>query len=88
MVTDKSERVARFQRSTLESFREMVIAMGLENPWQIEPRHISERLDSARADSVDRIQTFLAPGQLLDDAGSTPYQRYWDAARIDSFEEA
>ena len=88
VVTDKSERVARFQRSTLESFREMVIAMGLENPWQIEPRHISERLDSARADSVDRIQTFLAPGQLLDDAGSTPYQRYWDAARIDSFEEA
>ena len=88
VVTDKSERVARFQRSTLKSFREMVIAMGLDNPWQIEPRHISERLDSARADSVDRIQTFLAPGQLLDDPGSTPYQRYWDAARIDSFGEA
>ncbi|GMM91838.1 FMN-binding glutamate synthase family protein [Qipengyuania sp. MTN3-11] len=85
---EKAERVARFQRHTLHSFREMVMAMGLENPWQIAPCHISERLDSARADSIDNIHRFLAPGQLLDDPGSTPYARAWSTAQASSFGEA
>ena len=88
VVMDKAERVARFQRHTLHSFREMVMAMGLDNPWQIAPCHISERLDSARADSIDTIYGFLEEGQLLDDPGSTQYRRYWDAAQAHTFGEA
>ena len=88
VVPDKAERVARFQRHTLHSFREMVMAMGLDNPWQIAPCHISERLDSARADSIDTIYGFLEPGQLLDDPTSTQYARYWDAAQAHTFGEA
>ena len=88
VVMDKAKRVARFQRHTLHSFREMVMAMGLDNPWQIAPCHISERLDSARADSIDTIYGFLEEGQLLDDPGSTQYRRYWDAAQAHTFGEA
>ena len=88
VVMDKAERVARFQRHTLHSFREMVMAMGLDNPWQLAPCHISERLDSARADSIDTIYGFLEEGQLLDDPGSTQYRRYWDAAQAHTFGEA
>jgi hypothetical protein len=59
--------------------------MGLDNPWQIEPCDVSERIDSARSDPVDRINVFLEDGELLADPASTPYARYWDAARADSF---
>ena len=88
VVPTKAERVARFQRHTLHSFREMVIAMGLDNPWQIAPCHISERLDAARAESIDRIHDFLEQGQLLDDPGSTQYAEDWATAQASSFGEA
>jgi glutamate synthase domain-containing protein 2 len=35
VVEDKAERVARFQADTLHSLREIVVAMGLNNPWDI-----------------------------------------------------
>jgi glutamate synthase domain-containing protein 2 len=85
VVPDKAERVARFQRQTLAGLREIVVAMGLDNPWQIRPEYISERLNSARADSIDRIHSFLDDGALLADADATPYARYWRAARAETF---
>ena len=63
------------------------MAMGLENPWQITPSHISERQNSARSDTIDRIYTFLEPGELLEDGYGTSYRRYWDAAQAGSFRE-
>ncbi|MEZ5681034.1 MAG: FMN-binding glutamate synthase family protein [Erythrobacter sp.] len=88
VVEDKGDRVARFQRQTLGSLREMVIAMGLENPWQIAPCHISERQNSARSDRIDNIYGFLKENQLLDDPGSTQYAEDWEAAQAHTFGEA
>ncbi|QPC98698.1 FMN-binding glutamate synthase family protein [Qipengyuania soli] len=88
VVEDKGERVARFQRQTLASLREMVVAMGLENPWQIAPCHISERLNSAKSDRIDNIYGFLKENQLLDDPGSTQYAEDWEKAQAHTFGEA
>jgi glutamate synthase domain-containing protein 2 len=88
VVPEKAERVARFQRQTLHGLRELVVAMGLDNPWQITPAHISERLDSARAAPVNEIYGFLEDGALLNDPGATQYARAWQAARADSFARA
>ena len=85
VVADKAARVARFQRQTLGAFREIVVAMGLDNPWQITPDQLMQRLNSARSDPVDRIYGFLDEGQLLDDPGSTRLGRYWAMARSDTF---
>ncbi|MEX0341675.1 MAG: FMN-binding glutamate synthase family protein [Erythrobacter sp.] len=85
VVEDKAPRVARFQRQTVHSLREIVIAMGLSSPWEISPQDMRERLNGARSDAIDRIYTFLEPGQLLEDADSTPYARHWHAARADTF---
>ena len=87
VVDDKAERVARFQRHTLHALRELVVAMGLENPWQIKPSHISERQNSARADSIDHIYNFLEPGELLQNPSGTQYERYWRAASPQQFRE-
>ena len=88
VVPTKAERVARFQRHTLHALREMVVAMGLENPWQIAPRHISERTNSARSDSIDNIYGFLQPGELLENPEETQYAKAWTAAQAHSFGEA
>ncbi|WP_126174711.1 FMN-binding glutamate synthase family protein [Tsuneonella rigui] len=88
VVPDKAERVARFQRQTLHGLRELVVAMGLENPWQITAAHINERLDSARAAPIDEIYGFLKEGALLDDPASTQYASVWDRAQAGSFAAA
>jgi len=85
VVEDKAPRVARFQRQTLGALREIVVAMGLDNPWQIAPDQLLQRVNSARSDPVDRIYGFLDEGQLLDDPGSTRLGRYWAMARADTF---
>ena len=88
VVMDKAERVVRFQRHTLHALREMVVAMGLDNPWQIEPCNISERQNAAHSDSIDRIYNFLEPGELLADPDGTQYARDWRLARAETFAKA
>lgn len=87
VVPTKAERVTRFQRHTLHALREMVVAMGLDNPWQIEPCHISERQNSARSDTIDNIYGFIEDRQLLSDPKSTQYARSWAAAQAHTFGE-
>jgi glutamate synthase domain-containing protein 2 len=85
VVTEKAPRVARYHKQTLHSLREIVTAMGLDDPWQIAPQDMRERINGARSDAIDRIYSFVEPGQLLNDADSTPLARHWHAASADSF---
>ena len=85
IVEDKGPRVARFQKQTLHSLREIVVAMGLASPWEIRPRDMRERLNGARSDAIDRIYAFLEPGELLDHPEETAYARHWQDASADSF---
>jgi len=85
VVEDKAERVARFQRQTLHGLREIVVAMGLDDPWQIQPHHIGERLNSVRSDSMDQFYRFLKPGVLVEDPDNTQYARHWKAASAETF---
>lgn len=85
VVADKGPRVARFQRQTLHGLREIVVAMGLDNPWQIQPHHISERLNTVQSGPMDGFYNFLQEGELLSAPEDTQYARYWQAARADSF---
>ncbi|ABC64699.1 FMN-binding glutamate synthase family protein [Erythrobacter litoralis] len=85
VVEDKAPRVARFQRETLRSLREITIAMGLQSPWEIEPRDMRERVNGARSDAIDRIYAFIEPDALKLDPASTRIAHHWAAARPDSF---
>ena len=88
VVEDKAPRVARFQKQTLHSLREITVAMGLPSPWQIEPKDMRERVNGARSDAIDRIYTFVQPDALTVDPESTLLARHWRAARADSFRRA
>ncbi|NTZ43529.1 FMN-binding glutamate synthase family protein [Altererythrobacter sp. SALINAS58] len=85
VVADKGPRVARFQRQTLHGLREIVVAMGLDNPWQIQPHHISERLNTVQSGPMDGFYNFLQEGELLTAAENTQYGRYWQGAQASSF---
>ncbi|MGB3738734.1 MAG: FMN-binding glutamate synthase family protein [Pontixanthobacter sp.] len=88
IVEDKGPRVARFQHQTLHSLREIVIAMGLESPWQIEPRDMRERVNGAKSNAIDAIYSFVEPGELIDGTNNALLKTHWDLARADSFRRA
>ena len=88
VIEEKAPRVARFQRQTLHSLREITIAMGLQSPWEMTPLDMRERINGARSDAFDRIYYFAEPGILLHDPDSTPLARHWAAARADTFRRA
>ncbi|MDC0887093.1 FMN-binding glutamate synthase family protein [Altererythrobacter sp.] len=85
VVEDKGPRVARFQKQTLHSLREITVAMGLSSPWDIEPKDMRERVNGARSDSIDRIYSFLKEGDLLDKPDSLAQARHWHAASASTF---
>ncbi len=85
VVEDKAERVARFQADTLHSLREIVVAMGLNNPWDISYRDLWLRTDSNKAGPMNNLYDFLRPGELLADPDATQYARSWMQARTDTF---
>ena len=88
VVEDKAERVARFQRETLRSLREIVVAMGLNNPWDISHRDVWMRKDATVAEPMSRLYQFLEPGQLLDDPSSTQYAHFWAQAMPHTFQKS
>ena len=88
VIADKAERVYRFQKATCAALRDIVVSMGLDNPWQIRPHHLYERLNAVKSSSIDGIYPFLQTKALLESPESTPYARYWAAARADSFRPA
>lgn len=85
VVEDKAARVARFHGETVEALHEIVVAMGLPDPWSIRPYDLFKRANSAQARPLDEIYRFLAPGELLADATATPYARAWSQAQAHSF---
>jgi len=88
VVEDKGPRVARFQRQTLHSLRDIVIAMGLDNPWNIEPRDMRERLNGAKSNAIDAIYTFVEPGELISGTDNNQLREHWEMARADTFRRA
>jgi len=87
VVDDKALRVARFQAETIDALREIVVAMGLDSPWDISFRDLILRIDSAKAGPMSQVYQFLEPGQLLDDPDSTQLARSWQIARADTFQK-
>lgn len=85
VVEAKARRVAHFHKETLHSMRQIVVAMGLDRPWEISYRDFFQRIDAAKASPMNQVYQFLEPGQLLDDPDSTQYAHAWSIARAHTF---
>jgi len=94
VVPDKTERVYRFHRNTLEALKELVQAAGLEHPNRITASHIVRRVADSDVRLLANQLPFVRPGALLaamDGRGDWPhnvFKLYWPLARSDSFAAA
>ena len=83
-VPDKTERVYRFQRATIHAMLEMLAAMGLKAPADVEPEHVNRRIDDLNSRSLAELYDFVADGLFLaDERPDLPLIREWDRAAAD-----
>ncbi|MFD9083713.1 FMN-binding glutamate synthase family protein [Streptomyces erythrochromogenes] len=83
-VGDKAQRVRRYQEATVRSAREIMAAMGIEDPRALRPHMLLQRVDPHTVRSYAELHEWLSPGQLL----ASPPESWaadWAAADPDRF---
>jgi hypothetical protein len=85
VVDEKAERVANFQRKTLDSLHEITVACGLASPDEFRPEHLRQWKNEAQMVPFTEISPFVQDGELLADPEATQFGRYWKQANPDSF---
>jgi glutamate synthase domain-containing protein 2 len=88
-VPDKAERVRNFHANTIHALAELVGAAGLSHPRDLRPHHLFQRIGADAVVSFAEQYEWLAPGQLLSDAGSSRrFGEPWRVAQAGSFARA
>ncbi len=85
VVEDKWQRVANFQRATLQLLAEFCAAVGVEHPGEIRPEFISCRISKHEVQSFDQLYPSLAVGELLAGTGDPRFEAAWRMADANSF---
>lgn len=83
-IADKTERVYRFQHSTVRSAQRIMASMGVHSHDELRPHMLRRRLDPATVRTYAELYEWLEPSQLLD----TPPNGWaddWKAATADTF---
>ena len=85
-VEDKSQRVARYHRATLDGFQELVASAGLQSPHEIQPHHVLRRVDGVTTRHFGEIYPLLEDSSLLSDKEvPEAWRDDWSAAKADQF---
>ncbi len=85
VIPQKAERVARFQKATLDALHDIVVAAGLRTPDEFTPDGLRQRINAAEMRSMDELYPFVEPGELLAGARDQRLRRWWDMADAGSF---
>jgi glutamate synthase domain-containing protein 2 len=83
-VADKSERVHRFQQSTVRSAVQIMAAMGVADPADLRPHMLRRRVDPHLVRSYAELYPWLDNGELLADPPQD-WAQDWSAADPDRF---
>lgn len=85
-VANKADRVANFHKNTLKSLGNIVGAVGLSHPNQLQPFHIARRMNDGQIKLLSRYFYFTNQKELLSgNARSNVYGQMWAAASAESF---
>jgi glutamate synthase domain-containing protein 2 len=89
VVADKTPRVHRFHRDTVEAFMELVASNGLQSPADIRPRNVLRRVDAVTIKPFSEVYEYLPEGCLLQPASIPAHWRdRWERADADAFNTA
>lgn len=83
-VVSKTERVYRYQRSTVRSAQRIMASMGVRSHDELRPHMLHRRLDASTVRSYAELYDWLEPGQLLD-GPADGWADDWTAADPDTF---
>lgn len=83
IVTDKSQRVANFQRETVKNLVELVGAAGLNSVEELEPKHLNRRVEGINIKSYEQLYPTIEAGSLLNE-DSTPESWRYDMAQANA----
>ncbi|ART79297.1 FMN-binding glutamate synthase family protein [Oceanisphaera avium] len=84
-VDEKGIAVSHYHTNTLNAFRELVGAMGLDHPDKLTPAMIYHRQEYARAQPFILSVDTLLPKQLLGEDIPASYAELWQAASAEQF---
>ena len=82
---DKTMRVYNFHRQTLKGVCEIIGAMGITHPRDLQPWHIMRRVSPTEIHHYGEIFEFLAEGDLLADPLPKTYERACQSASAETF---
>jgi len=85
VVDEKKQRVANYHKNTINSFLEIVGAMGLTNPSELKPHYIMRRISNEVSKPFSEIHEYLKPGQLLGNEIPDSFKSYWQIANTGKF---
>lgn len=78
VVGDKAERVLRYQQKTVHAALEIIGAIGLSSPKEIEAKHIFKRVSSTKVLSLEQQYPSIEEGSLLSGkSNSSPALQRW-----------
>jgi hypothetical protein len=86
VVPDKATRVHHFHRNTVHALAEMVAAMGLDHPTELNPDHVFKRVTYMEVQTFREIYAPLTGPGLLDGTAPPRFQVLWDAATAEAFD--
>lgn len=84
-VTDKGERVARFQSETLHALLDLVSSAGLESPKALNRSHIYRRIDQMSVRRYDELFPLPTPSSYLTATANDPIYVHLKEANSNSF---
>ncbi|MFT4188600.1 MAG: FMN-binding glutamate synthase family protein [Aeromicrobium sp.] len=85
VVEDKKHRVFQYQEKTVNSARQIVASMGLDDFGQLNPRKLFRRVDPQVTRTYHDLYEWLANGELLEQPRET-WARDWKEAAADTFD--
>lgn len=85
VVDDKKHRVANYHQDTVESCVELIAALGLTGPHQVNRSLIYRRIFMNAVKTFEEIYPYTEPGSLLDGKAPDNIRRELDRARTDSW---
>lgn len=88
VVGDKATRVTNFHRNTVGALAEIVAAMGMDHPSQLEPDHVVRRVSQYEIRTFGEIHPTLEPGSLLAGTAAPRFQAVWDTVDAGAFRPA
>jgi glutamate synthase domain-containing protein 2 len=83
-VTDKTERVYRYQQATVAQAEQMIASLGLSGPGDLHPAMVMRRIDHVTSKTYAELYEWLEPGQLLS-GPPAGWGNDWRAASADTF---